>query len=301
MPNSSRVIISPRDEALFKLLGYTAATKQMVLKASRTFPEPFSDERRVRERLQTLAEAGYVRAFTASAVGGLSQYYKLTPQGFQLVMGSEAPLPARSFFSEIAASRFVHTMILAEIIVHLLVAAHSGRVTIERFHRENELSLEAAGQTLVPDYQLSLSHAGKWFHFLFEVDNSTEPLNSFAEQSIKNKLLSYDTYQDGVLSGWSQAGRPGARPAFRVVFFTKTAERAEHILSLAHDLSRNRDRRLFVAVAQDTFLAEPDALRQPILLDHFGNWLPMVTPHDTAQSNRPPIRLRRAVAPSLVV
>ena len=48
MPNSLRIIVSPRDEALLKLIARTPVTKQMVLKASRTFPEPFADERRVR-------------------------------------------------------------------------------------------------------------------------------------------------------------------------------------------------------------------------------------------------------------
>ena len=55
MPNSSRLIFSPRDESLLKLLSRTPATKQLVLKASRTFPEPFTDERRVREALVQLA------------------------------------------------------------------------------------------------------------------------------------------------------------------------------------------------------------------------------------------------------
>ena len=83
MPNSTRIIVSTRDEALLRLLSRTPATKQLVLKASRTFPESFADERRVRERLQTLSEAGLVRAFNATAVGGLLNYYKLTPEGFR--------------------------------------------------------------------------------------------------------------------------------------------------------------------------------------------------------------------------
>ena len=301
MPNSTRIIVSPRDEALLRLLSRTPATKQLVLKASRTFPESFADERRVRERLQTLSEAGLVRAFNATAVGGLLNYYKLSPEGFRQVQGVEAPLPPRSYFAEIAPSRFMHTLTVAEVIVQTIVAAHDFRIEVGCFHREHELVLEAAGQTLIPDCHFLLTSAGKHFQVLFEIDNSTESIDSFSHQSIKNKLLGYDTYQDGVLAGWAKAGRDGSRPAFRVAFLTKTAERAEHILSLAKELARNQDRRLIVAATQDAFLAEPDVLRQPVFLDHFGGWQSLVNAHPTTAFLKAPVRLRRAIAPQSIV
>ena len=242
-----------------------------------------------------------VRAFNATAVGGLLNYYKLTPEGFRRVQGVEAELPPRSFFAEIAPSRFMHTLTVAEVIVQTIVAAHDFRIEVGCFHREHELVLEAAGQMLIPDCHFLLTSAGKHFQVLFEIDNSTETIDSFSHQSIKNKLLGYDTYQDGVLAGWAKAGRDGSRPAFRVAFLTKTAERAEHILSLANELARNRDRRLFVAATQDAFLAERDALREPIFLDHFGGLLPLVNPHPTAASSKPFIRLRLAIAPQTIV
>src|SRR2546428_9539657 len=46
------------------------------------------DERRLRERLQTLIEAGVVRSWSsAHAGGGLQNYYKLTPLGFERLYG----------------------------------------------------------------------------------------------------------------------------------------------------------------------------------------------------------------------
>ena len=61
---TNRLLPTIRDEALLRLLERTPVTTALILKAGETFPgETFRDDRRVRERLQTLAAAGYVRAF----------------------------------------------------------------------------------------------------------------------------------------------------------------------------------------------------------------------------------------------
>ena len=298
----TQIIISPRDECLLRLLSRTPVTKQLVLKASHTFPEPFTDERRVRERMQAMADGGLVRIFNASAVGGLLNYYKLTPEGFRHVHNNaDENMPGRSFFAEISPSSFQHTLTVAEVIVQVMVASHEHGISIERFHRENELILEAASQSLSPDCHFQLKHGERVFQLLFEIDNSTESIDSFSHQSIKNKVLGYDTYQDGILTTWAKSGRSGTRPAFRVVFLTKSQERAEHILSLAHELANNRDRRLIVAGLQSDFLTERDALRAPIFLDHFGKWQSLVNPHATATFIKTPVRLRRAIAPQAFV
>lgn len=299
MANSTGIIISPRDESVLRLLCRTVCTKHLLLKANPLYFEPFLDERRVRERLQALASAGLVRAFSTGAIGSPLQYYKLTPEGFRKLHGEAAKLPPRSFFTEIALSRFQHTLTVAEVIVHSLVVAREFRIEIDGFHRENELELASGNQRQVPDCHFRFAYSGRHFHALFEIDNSTEPLDSFSHQSIKNKLLGYDAYQDGLLSGWAKSGRKAIRPAFRVVFLTKTQDRADHILSLAATLVRNRDRRLFYAATQDAFLSDRDALRQPIFLDHFGTWQPLVNLHPTAAVLRAPARLKSLVAPQL--
>jgi len=116
---TNRLILSARDEALLRLLDHTPATTTLILKASESFPgDAFHDERRVRERLQSLAEARFVRAFAAThGVGGPINWYKLTAEGFRVLHGAEADLPHRSRFEAIAPSRIQHTWALAEVIV----------------------------------------------------------------------------------------------------------------------------------------------------------------------------------------
>ena len=292
----NRVIISPRDESLLRLLSRTVVTKHLVLKANPLFDEPFLNERRVRERMQVLQQAGLVKSFSTGAIGSLLQYFKLTPEGFRQLHGDRVKLPPRSFFTEVALSRFQHTLVLAEVVIHAMVAAHESRIQIANFHRENELVLQSGQQRQVPDCHFHFEAAGRHFHVLFEIDNSTEPLDSFSHQSIKNKLLGYDAYQDALLAGWAKSGRATKRPAFRVIFLTRTQDRCDHILSLAATLIRNKDRRLFYGATQADFLSERDALRQPVFLDHQGAWQALINLQPTATSLKSPARLRLPVA-----
>src|SRR5207247_5296277 len=97
--SNPRVSLSPRDLSLLRLLSWTPATTPLLLRASAAFDgAPFTGERRLRERLQALGEAGMVRAFrTAQAGGGLQNYYKLTPLGFDVTAGPDHPRPPRAF------------------------------------------------------------------------------------------------------------------------------------------------------------------------------------------------------------
>ena len=59
---TNTVILSARDQSLLRLLAHTPATTTLILKASETFAgETFHDDRRVRERLQTLARLQQLR------------------------------------------------------------------------------------------------------------------------------------------------------------------------------------------------------------------------------------------------
>src|SRR5438093_2214900 len=135
--------VSLRDRDLLQLLDRTPATVALILKASTTFAgEPFRDERRVRERLQQLAAEQLVRRFTlAQASGGAMNYYKLTAAGFASLHGPEPALPPRAYFAEIPLSRLQHPLPLASVIVHMLTGASRHRVSVTKFHRENELPL----------------------------------------------------------------------------------------------------------------------------------------------------------------
>ena len=295
--------LSPRDRSLLRLLSWTPATTALLLRASVTFDgDPFSDERRLRERLQALVEAGIVRSWgAAQAGGGLQNYYKLTPLGFECLYGTEAPQPTRAFFSEVSPSLFEHTFRLAEVIVETVRACHARRVTINRFIRENELTFTAGQEQVQPDCFFRLAIGGRGFNVAFEIDMSTESLDSHATSSIRQKLATYDAYQELVLSQWRSAGKTWERPRFRVVFLTRTVERAYHILSLAAETTRNKSQRLVYAATLESYVTADDPLHTPLLLDHRGNWQSLVDLHPTASYRKTPVRLSRPVESSLPV
>jgi hypothetical protein len=187
------------------------------------------------------------------------------------------------------------------VIVHGLTVAHRFRIQVTKFHRENELQLEIGTQQVSPDFHLQCLHAGKIFNILFELDRGTEPLDSQAATSVRRKIESYDAYQDHVLQIWRRGGRVGTRPGFRVAFLTESIERAYHVLSLAAASSVNPDRRLILAAASESFLAESDAMRSPTFLDHRGHWRSLVDPHPTAQALRAPVRLAPFLRDSLPI
>src|SRR4051812_37250946 len=106
------VNLSKRDLAVLCFLEMTPGSAAQVRKASVTFRgEPFRDERRVRERLQTLAAAGLIRSFPAAiGGGGTMQYYRLSPEGFRALYPDSDQIPARTLVSEVAPSRFQHAL-----------------------------------------------------------------------------------------------------------------------------------------------------------------------------------------------
>jgi hypothetical protein len=285
--------LSARDRDLLRLLDRTPATTPLIQKGSLAFAgESFRDERRARERLQYLSAAGFVRAWPLAVPGGgVMNCYKLTPTGFAALHGEGTLQPARAFFAEIAPSRVDHTLAVAEVLVHALVAAHEHQITLSNFHRENELLLQAGPHEQRPDFHTQLLFGGRTFNVLFEIDRGTESVDSLAEQAIRQKLVGYEAYQDLVWRQWKAAAEPTARPYFRVVFLTRSQERANHILWLARACARNRDRRLVYAATQDAFLAERDALRIPFWNDHHGAWQALVNLQPTGGFLRSPIRL----------
>ncbi len=240
--------LSARDRSLLGLLARTPATTTLILKASETFSgEPFYDERRVRERLQTLAEAKLVRAFPATQrVGAPVNWYKLTAEGYRTVHGADATLPHRSRFEAIPPSRFLHTQALAEVIVHAVVAAHRDRCTVPFFQGDGEARLDVSSHTFYPDCIFPFALAGKQFNAYFEIDQSTESIDSHVEQSIRTKLLNYETYQDSLVAWWKGQQERGPRPYFRAVFLTRSQERTNHILWLAQSCARNADHLAFL-------------------------------------------------------
>ena len=294
---TNTLILSARDQSLLQFLARTPATTSLILKVSTTFTgEPFHDDRRVRERLQTLAESGLIRAFPATqGVGGPVNWYKLTAEGYRTVHGAEATLPHRSRFEAISPSRFQHTQVIAEVIVHSLVAAHRDRCTVPFFYGDGEARIDVVSHTFYPDCFFQFALAGKQFNIYFEIDQSTESIDSNAEQSIRTKLLNYEAYQDSLVAWWKGQGERGTRPFFRAVFLTRSQERANHILWLAQTCARNADRHLVYAATQDAYLTESRALQSPLFVDHHGRWHSLVNLHPTSNFHRAPVRLSRPV------
>jgi hypothetical protein len=296
---SQAVILGKRDVALLRLLDVTPATAAQIRKASITFDgESFRDERRVRERLQVLGDAGFVKSWPAAVQGGgLMSYYRLTIEGHRAAFPDSTEAPPRTSLQEIAPSRYRHAMVTADAIVHTLTVCHERGVTVQRTIGDGRLTLQIGEHRQQPDFHVQLGHAGRVFNIVFEVDNATEPIDSQREQSIRTKIVGYETYQDWVMRLWKDSGEQGIRPAFRVVFLTTGIDRVNHMLWLARELARNRDRRLVYATTQDVFLGEPHAVTQPILNDHHGHWQALVNPQPSSNFLREPVRLSRPVAP----
>ncbi len=287
--------LSPRDRSLLQLLSWTPATTALLLRASEAFDGgAFADERRLRERLQALAEAGMVRSWPATqGSGGLQNYYKLTPCGFEVVCGRENEQPSRAFFAEVSPSLCMHTFCLSGVIVETLRACHRRGVVIERFIRENELTFKAGDRQVQPDCFFRLTTGGRSFNLAFEIDNSTASVNAHAANSIRQKLTTYHAYMELVLTQWHAGGQKWERPRFRVVFLTRSVERAYHILALAAETAPNRARRLVYATTQETYITDDHPLFTPILLDHLGQWQSLIDLHPTAPYLKAPVRLTR--------
>ena len=152
-----------------------------------------------------------------------------------------------------------------------------------------------------PDCFFRLAAAGKAFNVAFEIDNSTESLDSNAAISVRKKLTTYHGYQEQVLSQWLAAGKKWERPRFRVVFLTQSIERAHHILSLAAETTRNKSRRLVYAATLESYITADDPLHTPLLLDHRGEWQSIVELHPTASYRKTPVRLARPLPSPLGV
>jgi hypothetical protein len=295
---SNAIHLVPRDHSLLSLLELTPATASQIRKASITFPgEPFRDDRRARERMQTLHEAGLIASQSSALLGGGAMHlYRLTREGVRVLHPNDESSISRFVIGEVAPSRLMHAIATADIIVHSIVAAHVAHARLVQAHGDGRLVLAVGEHRQVPDFHCQFERAGKLFNLLYEIDNATEPLDSVREQSIRTKILGYELYQDWVLESWKRLPQHGPRPVFRVVFLTKSIERAGNILWLARNLAKNPDRRLCYASSQAEYLIAANALTMPILCDHHGHWQSLIELHPTAPALKAPVRLSPPVA-----
>lgn len=261
-------LLTPRDLEVLTALDHSPLTAQQLLTVSRTFARPFTDERRVRERLQTLAGCGRVRRWPYATAGrGAPHYYTLSRLGFSLLHGDSALPPTRRAFSPVGLARQHHTFSLADFLVHTLVGAHQAGVAVTDVSRENTLRLEVGEESLFPDCAFRLlPPGGGVFSFYVELDNSSERVRSDKdEDSWERKIRLYNTLADQ------------SPQRFRVlVVTTRSARRLNHILTASLALAPNKHRRLFYGVHLPDYLRCVDALTAECFLDPRGGRVALV-------------------------
>src|SRR5438874_1653170 len=125
MPTDSRPLLTERDLDVLTALDHCPMTALQLLRFSRTFSNPFTGERRVRERLQVLCTAGRARRWQyATAGAGAPGCYSLTLLGYELLHGAGVRPPTRRYFAPVSLNRQPHTHALADFVVHTAVAGH---------------------------------------------------------------------------------------------------------------------------------------------------------------------------------
>lgn len=262
-------LVTARDMEIFAALEKHPLTALQLLKLSHTFNQSFTDERRVRERLQALVTSKLVRQFRYVIAGpGAPSYYLLSPEGFALRRGWNAPAPSKRSFHELTASRQFHAFSLADFLVHYQVAAHAHGHTFMDFEREHACRLQIGDDSIFPDagFRMQLDR-GVVFRYYVELDNSTERVRSTSvPDTWQRKLQLYERY--------AVAG--GER--FRVLIVTtRSQERLEHLLSFADELSGNKQRSLFCGTYLPTFLAASSPLDDACFLDSHLRPVPLLT------------------------
>lgn len=254
--------LTPRDLEILAAINRCPLTAEQLLKLSETFALPFTDKRRVRERMHVLATSGRVRRWQYATAGrGAPNYYTLSPLGHRLLCGDDAPPPAKRAFSAVGISRQHHTLALAEFIVHTALLAHRAGIRFDGFCRENSIRLDADEDSVYPDcaFQL-LPEDGREFSFFVELDNSTERIHSPKHmETWQRKLRIYERFQR----------RCGRR--FRVLIVTtRSRQRLDHLLAAAARLLQHSPGSLFYGIHLDDFLAQADGLRSAYFRDHLG-------------------------------
>lgn len=252
-------LVTDRDLEILAALERFRLTAMQLLKLSRTFQVPFTEERRVRERLQKLAAGGLVRRFRYLVAGpGAPAYFTLSPSGWAVLHGVKADAASKRAFAEIGVGRQFHSFALAEFLVHFFVAAHAAGHEVLDFEREHACQLQVGSEALFPDsgFRLRLS-SGAVFRYFVELDNSTERVRSLAvPDTWQRKLRLYDRF----------AATTDER--FRLLIVTtKSKERLKHLLRFAGEQGKNKSRNLACGTLLPAFLTESSPLSAACFLD----------------------------------
>jgi hypothetical protein len=266
MSNKTTTVYTARDQQIHEALALTPLDTQQLLKLSETFFQPFTSDRKLRERMQQHSQAGWVHTFTyATASPGQLNYYKLSADGYRLLQGPGAILPKRAAFHEVSLGLQRHTRHLADVIVNTNL--HAGRMGLRIFDQrgENQLPLSIGDRTQKPDYSFRLQTRDDVYTYYDEIDEATEPITSTKQrESLESKIRFHEDYQNAT----------GERYRVRV-FFAKASPRIVQFLNLARKHAI-RQRSIFYAVLLQDYLKHGSPLTSPIFIDHFHRLQSMV-------------------------
>ncbi len=278
MASRSTAIYTARDQQLHEALALTPLDTQQLLKLSQTFNQPFTSDRKLRERMQEHTAAGWVRKFTyATTTAGKLNYYKLTPVGYRLLKGPDAALPKSSFFQEVSPALQRHTQHLAHVLVQTKLHAKRMGIPIIDQRGENQLSLTLGDRVLKPDHSFTLVTRDGAFTYYDELDEGTEPISSTKQrESLEARIRFHEDYQNAT----------GERYRVRVIF-AKVSIRMTQFLSLARTHA-TRQRSIFYAVFLEDYLKHGSPLTSPMFLDHFNRLQSVIPPSATAYQRRLP-------------
>ena len=266
MATRSATIYTARDQQIHEALAITPLDTQQLLKLSQTFDQPFTSDRKLRERMQQHARAGWVHTFAyATTTAGLHNYYKLGADGYQLLHGPDCAFPKRAALREVSLGLQRHTRHLADVIVH--TAVHAKRLGVELVNQrgENQLPLSLGDWTQKPDYSFQLQTRDGAYTYYDEIDEATEPIASTKQrESLEAKVRFHEEYQSAT----------GERYRVRV-FFAKASPRIVQFLNLARKYA-TLQRSIFYAVLLEDYLKHGSPLTSPIFADHFHRLHPLV-------------------------
>ena len=149
-------LLTERDREILAAIDLVPLTVVQLRKLSETFSRPFTSERRLRERIRQLHEAGWLNRWPYATAGtGAPHFHKLTKLGFALLHGEDALPPTKRAFEPVGLLKQAHTLALADFLVHTFVAAHRLGCRVANVHRENTLKIQAVDDVL---YQIGRAH-----------------------------------------------------------------------------------------------------------------------------------------------
>jgi hypothetical protein len=290
MASRSSIIYTARDQQIHEALALTPLDTQQLLRLSQTFDQPFTSDRKLRERMQEHTAAGWLHTFTyATPTAGQLNYYRLSQDGFRLLHGPGGPLPKRSAFREVSPALQRHTRHLADVIVQTNVHAHRLGIQILSQLGENKLPLTLGDRTQKPDYSFRLVTRDDVFTFYDEMDESTEPIMSTKQrESLEAKIRFHEDYQNAT----------GERYRVRV-FFAKVSARMAQFVNLARKHS-TRQRVIFYVAFLEDYLKHGSSFTSPMFLDHYSRLQSLVPASASRYQPRLPTLVEMLAEPAAV-